>query len=115
MTIVTKGMGAIIKGIKKATTPYASAKSAKSHLKMLKDAVRKKPLKKKSLLDITPRKISKNINKDLKDAAKDISKLGDSIAKTTGKLVTNKTVGAGAIAGGTSAVVRNEKKKKKKD
>ena len=115
MTIATKGMGAIIKGLKKATTPYANAKSAKSSLKMFKDTVRKIPLKKKkkSLLDITPRKINKSINKDLKDAAKDISKLGDNIIKTTGKLATNKTVGAGAIAAGTSAVVRNEKNKKK--
>ena len=110
MTIVTKGMGAIIKGITKGTKARNSASK-----KMFKDAVRKIPLKKKkkSLLDITPRKISKSINKDLKDAAKDISKLGDNIAKTTGKLVTNKTVGAGAIAGLTSAAVRNEKKKKK--
>ena len=111
MTIVTKGMGAIIKGITKGTKARNSASK-----KMFKDAVRKVPLKKKkkSLLDITPRKISKSINKDLKDAAKDISKLGDNIAKTTGKLVGNKTVGAGAIAAGTSAVVRNEKKKNKK-
>ena len=110
MTIVTKGMGAIIKGITKGTKARNSASK-----KMFKDAVRKVPLKKKkkSLLDITPRKISKSINKDLKDAAKDISKLGDNIAKTTGKLVGNKTVGAGAIAGLTSAAVRNEKKKKK--
>ena len=110
MTIVTKGMGAIIKGITKGTKARNSASK-----KMFKDAVRKVPLKKKkkSLLDITPRKISKSINKDLKDAAKDISKLGDNIAKTTGKLVGNKTVGAGAIAAGTSAVVRNEKNKKK--
>ena len=110
MTIVTKGMGAIIKGITKGTKARNSASK-----KMFKDAVRKVPLKKKkkSLLDITPRKISKSVNKDLKDAAKDISKLGDNIAKTTGKLVGNKTVGAGAIAAGTSAVVRNEKKKKK--
>ena len=108
MTIVTKGMGAIIKGITKGT----KARNASS-AKAFKDAVRKVPLKKKkkSLLDITPRKISKSINKDLKDAAKDISKLGDNIAKTTGKLVTNKTVGAGAIAGLTSTAVRNEKKK----
>jgi hypothetical protein len=111
MTIVTKGMGAIIKGITKGTKARNSASK-----KMFKDAVRKVPLKKKkkSLLDITPRKISKSINKDLKDAAKDISKLGDNIAKTTGKLVTNKTVGAGAIAGLTSTAVRNEKKKNKK-
>ena len=111
MTIVTKGMGAIIKGITKGTKARNSASK-----KMFKDAVRKVPLKKKkkSLLDITPRKISKSVNKDLKDAAKDISKLGDNIAKTTGKLVGNKTVGAGAIAAGTSAVVRNEKKKNKK-
>ena len=111
MTIVTKGMGAIIKGITKGTKARNSASK-----KMFKDAVRKVPLKKKkkSLLDITPRKISKSVNKDIKDAAKDISKLGDNIVKTTGKLVTNKTVGAGAIAGGTSAVVRNEKKKNKK-
>ncbi len=116
MTIATKGMGAIIKGLKKATTPYADVKSAKSSIKIFKDAYGKKiPLKKKkkSLLDITPRKINKSINKDLKDAAKDISKLGDNIIKTTGKLATNKTVGAGAIAAGTSAVVRNEKNKKK--
>ena len=110
MTIVTKGMGAIIKGITKGTKARNSASK-----KMFKDAVRKIPLKKKkkSLLDITPRKISKSVNKDLKDAAKDISKLGDNIIKTTGKLATNKTVGAGAIAAGTSAVVRNEKNKKK--
>ena len=110
MTIVTKGMGAIIKGITKGTKARNSASK-----KMFKDAVRKIPLKKKkkSLLDITPRKINKSINKDLKDAAKDISKLGDNIIKTTGKLATNKTVGAGAIAAGTSAVVRNEKNKKK--
>ena len=111
MTIVTKGMGAIIKGITKGTKARNSASK-----KMFKDAVRKVPLKKKkkSLLDITPRKISKSVNKDIKDAAKDISKLGDNIAKTTGKLVTNKTVGAGAIAGLTSTAVRNEKKKNKK-
>jgi hypothetical protein len=111
MTIVTKGMGAIIKGITKGT----KARNASS-AKAFKDAVRKVPLKKKkkSLLDITPRKISKSVNKDIKDAAKDISKLGDNIAKTTGKLVTNKTVGAGAIAGLTSTAVRNEKKKNKK-
>ena len=111
MTIVTKGMGAIIKGITKGTKARNSASK-----KMFKDAVRKIPLKKKkkSLLDITPRKISKSINKDLKDAAKDISKLGDNIAKTTGKLVTNKTVGAGAIAGLTSTAVRNYEKKKNK-
>ena len=110
MTIITKGMGAIIKGISKGT----KARNASS-AKAFKDAVRKIPLKKKkkSLLDITPRKINKSINKDLKDAAKDISKLGDNIIKTTGKLATNKTVGAGAIAAGTSAVVRNEKNKKK--
>ena len=110
MTIVTKGMGAIIKGITKGTKARNSASK-----KMFKDAVRKVPLKKKkkSLLDITPRKISKSVNKDIKDAAKDISKLGDNIVKTTGKLVGNKTVGAGAIAGLTSAAVRNEKKKKK--
>ena len=110
MTMITKGMGAIIKGISKGTKARNSASK-----KMFKDAVRKIPLKKKkkSLLDITPRKINKSINKDLKDAAKDISKLGDNIIKTTGKLATNKTVGAGAIAAGTSAVVRNEKNKKK--
>lgn len=111
MTIITKGMGAIIKGITKGTKARNSASK-----KMFKDAVRKIPLKKKSLLDITPRKISKSINKDIKDAAKDISKLGDNIAKTTGKLVTNKTVGAGAIAAGVGQAVKNyEKKKKKKD
>jgi hypothetical protein len=107
MTIVTKGMGAIIKGITKGTKTRNEATK-----KMFKDAVRKIPLKKKkSLLDITPRKISKSVNKDIKDAAKDISKLGDTVVKTAGKLVTNKTVGAGAIAAGTSAVVRNENKK----
>ena len=113
MTIITKGMGAIIKGITKGTKARNSASK-----NMFKDAVRKIPLKKKkkSLLDITPRKISKSINKDIKDAAKDISKLGDNIAKTTGKLVTNKTVGAGAIAAGVGQAVKNyEKKKKKKD
>ena len=110
MTIVTKGMGAIIKGITKGTKARNSASK-----KMFKDAVRKIPLKKKkSLLDITPRKISKSVNKDIKDAAKDISKLGDNIVKTTGKLVGNKTVGAGAIAGLTSAAVRNYEKKKNK-
>ena len=109
MTIITKGMGAIIKGITKGTKARNSASK-----KMFKDAVRKIPLKKKkSLLDITPRKISNSVNKDIKDAAKDISKLGDTVVKTVGKLVTNKTVGAGAIAAGTSAVVRNEKNKKK--
>lgn len=108
MTIVTKGMGAIIKGITKGTKARNEASK-----KMFKDAYGKKiPLKKKkSLLDITPRKISKSVNKDIKDAAKDISKLGDTVVKTAGKLVTNKTVGAGAIAAGTSAVVRNENKK----
>jgi hypothetical protein len=107
MTIVTKGMGAIIKGITKGTKARNEASK-----KMFKDAVRKIPLKKKkSLLDITPRKISKSVNKDIKDAAKDISKLGDTVVKTAGKLVTNKTVGAGAIAAGTSAAVRNENKK----
>jgi len=109
MTIITKGMGAIIKGITKGTKARNSASK-----KMFKDAVRKIPLKKKkkSLLDITPRKISKSINKDIKDAAKDISKLGDNIAKTTGKLVTNKTVGAGAIAAGVGQAVKNYEKKK---
>ena len=109
MTIVTKGMGAIIKLISKGKDIQKRNEASK---KMFKDAVRKIPLKKKkSLLDITPRKISKSVNKDIKDAAKDISKLGDTVVKTAGKLVTNKTVGAGAIAAGTSAVVRNENKK----
>ena len=109
MTIVTKGMGAIIKLINKGKDIQKRNEASK---KMFKDAVRKIPLKKKkSLLDITPRKISKSVNKDIKDAAKDISKLGDTVVKTAGKLVTNKTVGAGAIAAGTSAVVRNENKK----
>jgi hypothetical protein len=61
MTIVTKGMGAIIKGITKGTKARNSASK-----KMFKDAVRKIPLKKKkSLLDITPRKISNSVNKDI--------------------------------------------------
>ena len=107
MTIVTKGMGAIIKGITKGTKARNEASK-----KMFKDAVRKIPLKKKkSLLDITPRKIGKSVNKDIKDAAKDISKFGENFIKTTGKLVKNKTVGTGAVAAGTSAVVRNENKK----
>ena len=57
-------------------------------------------------------KLVKVLIKISKDAAKDISKLGDTVVKTVGKkLVTNKTVGAGAIAAGTSAAVRNENKK----
>jgi hypothetical protein len=107
MTIVTKGMGAIIKGITKGTKARNEASK-----KMFKDAVRKIPLKKKkSLLDITPRKIGKSVNKDIKDAAKDLSKFGENFIKTTGKLVKNKTVGTGAVAAGTSEVVRNENKK----
>ena len=33
MTIATKGMGAIIKGLKKATTPYARCKVCKVEYK----------------------------------------------------------------------------------
>jgi Fe-S cluster biosynthesis and repair protein YggX len=118
MTIVTKGMGAIIKLINKGKDIQKRNEASK---KMYKDAIRKTPYKakndlrsilineqKKSLLDITPRKIGKSVNKDIKDAAKDISKLGENFIKTTGKLVKNKTVGTGAVAAGTSAVVRKK-------
>jgi hypothetical protein len=76
MTIVTKGMGAIIKLINKGKDIQKRNEASK---KMFKDAAKKNgPLKKKkSLLDITPRKIGKSVNKDIKDAAKDISKFGE--------------------------------------
>ena len=91
MTIVTKGMGAIIKGITKGTKARNSASK-----KMFKDAVRKIPLKKKkSLLDITPRKIIKSV-------AKDVQAIGK-----------NKTLVTSGIAAGVNEVVKNEKKKKK--
>jgi hypothetical protein len=90
MTIVTKGMGAIIKGITKGTKARNSASK-----KMFKDAVRKVPLKKKSLLDITPRKVIKSVAKDVKAATK------------------NKTLLGTGIASGVNEVVKNEKKKKK--
>ena len=92
MTIVTKGMGAIIKGITKGTKARNSASK-----KMFKDAVRKVPLKKKkkSLLDVTPRKVIKNVAKDVKAATK------------------NKTLIGTGIAAGVNEVVKNEKKKKK--
>ena len=92
MTIVTKGMGAIIKGITKGTKARNSASK-----KMFKDAVRKVPLKKKkkSLLDVTPRKVIKNVAKDVKAATK------------------NKTLIGTGIASGVNEVVKNEKKKKK--
>ena len=91
MTIVTKGMGAIIKGITKGTKARNSASK-----KMFKDAVRKIPLKKKkkSLLDITPRKVIKSVAKDVKAATK------------------NKTLIGTGIASGVNEVVKNEKKKK---
>ena len=90
MTIVTKGMGAIIKGITKGTKARNSASK-----KMFKDAVRKIPLKKKkkSLLDVTPRKVIKNVAKDVKAATK------------------NKTLIGTGIAAGVNEVVKNEKKK----
>ena len=90
MTIVTKGMGAIIKGITKGTKARNSASK-----KMFKDAVRKVPLKKKkkSLLDITPRKVIKSVAKDVKAATK------------------NKTLIGTGIAAGVNEVVKNEKKK----
>ena len=77
MTIVTKGMGAIIKGITKRIK------------------TRKVPLKKKkkSLLDITPRKVIKSVAKDVKAVGK------------------NKTLVTGTIAAGVNEVVKNEKKK----
>jgi hypothetical protein len=92
MTIVTKGMGAIIKGITKGTKARNSASK-----KMFKDAVRKVPLKKKkkSLLDITPRKVIKSVAKDVKAATK------------------NKTLLGTGIASGVNEVVKNEKKNKK--
>ena len=92
MTIITKGMGAIIKGISKGT----KARNASS-AKAFKDAVRKIPLKKKkeSLLDVTPRKVIKNVAKDVKAATK------------------NKTLLGTGIASGVNEVVKNEKKKKK--
>ena len=92
MTIVTKGMGAIIKGITKGTKARNSASK-----KMFKDAVRKVPLKKKkkSLLDVTPRKVIKSVAKDVKAATK------------------NKTLLGTGIASGVNEVVKNEKKKKK--
>jgi hypothetical protein len=90
MTIVTKGMGAIIKGITKGTKARNSASK-----KMFKDAVRKVPLKKKkkSLLDVTPRKVIKSVAKDVKAVGK------------------NKTLVTGTIAAGVNEVVKNEKKK----
>ena len=90
MTIVTKGMGAIIKGITKGT----KARNASS-AKAFKNAVRKIPLKKKkkSLLDVTPRKVIKNVAKDVKAATK------------------NKTLIGTGIAAGVNEVVKNEKKK----
>ena len=90
MTIVTKGMGAIIKGITKGTKARNSASK-----KMFKDAVRKIPLKKKkkSLLDVTPRKVIKSVAKDVKAVGK------------------NKTLVTGTIAAGVNEVVKNEKKK----
>ena len=89
MTIVTKGMGAIIKGITKGTKARNSASK-----KMFKDAVRKVPLKKKkkSLLDVTPRKVIKSVAKDVKAVGK------------------NKTLVTATIAGGINEVVKNEKK-----
>jgi hypothetical protein len=77
MTIITKGMGAIIKGITKGTK------------------TRKLPLKKKkkSLLDVTPRKVIKSVAKDVKAATK------------------NKTLIGTGIAAGVNEVVKNEKKK----
>ena len=91
MTIITKGMGAIIKGLSKGTKARNSASK-----KMFKDAVRKVPLKKKkkSLLDVTPRKVIKSVVKDAKSVAK------------------NKTVVTGTIAGGINEVVKNKKNKK---
>ena len=95
MTIITKGMGAIIKGITKGTKARNSASK-----KMFKDAVRKVPLKKKkkSLLDVTPRKVIKSVAKDVKAVGK------------------NKTLVTGAIAGSINEVLKkdlplNEKKK----
>ena len=88
MTMITKGMGAIIKGISKGTKARNSASK-----KMFKDAVRKIPLKKKkSLLDITPRKVIKSVAKDVKAVGK------------------NKTLVTATIAGGINEVVKNEKK-----
>ena len=82
MTIITKGMGAIIKGITKRIK------------------TRKVPLKKKkkSLLDVTPRKVIKSVAKDVKAVGK------------------NKTLVTGAIAGSINEVLKkdlplNEKKK----
>jgi hypothetical protein len=49
--------------------------------------------------------------KILKTLLKTLSKFGENFIKTTGKLVKNKTVGTGAVAAGTSEVVRNENKK----
>ena len=89
MTLFTKGMGAIIKGITKGTKARNFASK-----KMFKDAVRKKPLKKKSLLDITPRKIIKNVSKDVKAVAK------------------NKTLVTGTIAAGVNEAIKKERKKK---
>jgi len=91
MTMITKGMGAIIKGISKGTKARNSASK-----KMFKDAVRKVPLKKKkkSLLDVTPRKVIKSVAKDVKAVGK------------------NKTLVTGTIAAGVNEVVKNEKKKK---
>ena len=90
MTLFTKGMGAIIStGIKKRNVDSAAA---------FINAIRKKPFKKKikkSILDITPRKIIKNVVEDAKSVAK------------------NKTVVTGTIAGGINEIVKNEKKKKK--
>ena len=93
MTIITKGMGAIIKGISKGT----KARNASS-AKAFKDAVRKIPLKKKkkSLLDArtkTYKQHIKNVAKDVKAATK------------------NKTLIGTGIAAGVNEVVKNEKKK----
>ena len=88
MTLLTRGMGAIIKKLGTSSRNKASKK-------LFDNPVWKRPLKKKkSLLDVTPRKIIKSVVKDTKSVAK------------------NKTVVTGTIAAGVNEVVKKEKEKK---
>tara|TARA_R110000764_G_scaffold219281_1_gene306945 strand:+ start:38 stop:301 length:264 start_codon:yes stop_codon:yes gene_type:complete len=87
MTLLTKGMGAIIKKLGTASRNKASKK-------LFENPVYKPFKKKKSLLDVTPRKIIKSVVKDAKSVAK------------------NKTVVTGTIAAGINEVVKKEKEKK---
>jgi hypothetical protein len=73
---------------------------------ILKHGAKKGPKKVKDFLDITPSKrLVKVLIKILKTLVKTLVTLGENFIKTTGKLVKNKTVGTGAVAAGTSAVV----------